>query len=96
MNRQIGAWLDEGQWMNNTGKWPRLQTAAFKHNKRVNVIYVDGHAAPSLPSALTYGQFAGAFSARSPNVRWLYGKVLWNTPLCPPQFDAVEWSSKPE
>jgi hypothetical protein len=45
-----------------TGKNHRLQTAYAKHNKRV--IYVDGHAATSLPSKLTWGQFYGIFDGR--------------------------------
>ena len=50
------AWLDL-VWASNSGpgqppkgKNHRLQTAYAKHNKRVNVIYVDGHAASSLAS----------------------------------------------
>jgi len=90
------AWLDI-VWLNSgTGKYHRLQTAYAKHNKRVNVIYVDGHAAPSLVSALNYGQFAGAFSATSPNVKLLQGLYPWNYPLCPPSFDGMQWSTQPE
>jgi prepilin-type N-terminal cleavage/methylation domain-containing protein/prepilin-type processing-associated H-X9-DG protein len=90
------AWLDI-VWLNSgTGKYHRLQTAYAKHNKRSNVIYVDGHAAPSLASALYYGQFAGAFSASSPNVKFLQGQYPWNYPLCPPSYDGVQWSSQPE
>ena len=33
----------------------RLQTAYAKHNNRVNVVYVDGHAAPSLPERTDLG-----------------------------------------
>jgi prepilin-type processing-associated H-X9-DG protein len=89
------AWLDL-VWVGDSGKWPRLQTAAYKHNKRVNLIYVDGHAAASLPSHLIWGQFAGAFSATSPNVRWLNGLALWNNAICAPAQDGVEWSKMPE
>ena len=89
------AWLDI-VWLNGTGKYHRLQTAYAKHNKRVNVIYVDGHAAPSLASALNYGQFAGAFSAVSPNVRFLSGLQVWNARLCTPAFDGQQWSTTPE
>jgi prepilin-type N-terminal cleavage/methylation domain-containing protein/prepilin-type processing-associated H-X9-DG protein len=90
------AWLDI-VWMNSgTDKYHRLQTAYAKHNKRVNVIYVDGHAAPLLPSALTYGQFAGAFSANSPNVQFLQGTHVWSQALCTPAYDGQEWSSKQE
>jgi prepilin-type N-terminal cleavage/methylation domain-containing protein/prepilin-type processing-associated H-X9-DG protein len=90
------AWLDADAWLGQSGKWPRLQTAAFKHNKRVNVIYVDGHAAPSLPSTLNWGQFAGAFSASSPNLKWLQGQVLWSAAICAPAQDVMEWSKAPE
>src|SRR5215471_8300744 len=57
------AWLDD-VWASNSGpgapidgKNHRLQTAYAKHNKRVNIVYVDGHSAPALPSRLTWGQF---------------------------------------
>jgi prepilin-type N-terminal cleavage/methylation domain-containing protein/prepilin-type processing-associated H-X9-DG protein len=63
------AWLDT-VWSGSSGASQpiangfndRLQTAYAKHNNRVNVVYVDGHAAPSLPSALTWGQFYGVFN----------------------------------
>jgi prepilin-type N-terminal cleavage/methylation domain-containing protein/prepilin-type processing-associated H-X9-DG protein len=93
-----GAWLDL-VWANNsgpnqspTGKNHRLQTAYAKHNKRVNVIYVDGHAASSLPSKLTWGQFYGIFdgSVMLPN------NSRPNNPISKPAYDAVEWSTKPE
>ena len=63
------AWLDT-VWAGNSGpnQSPnsfnsRLQTAYARHNKRVNIIFVDGHAAPSLPSRITWGQFWGVFDA---------------------------------
>ena len=34
-----------------------------KHNKRVNIVYVDGHSAGTKPSQLIWGQFYGIFSA---------------------------------
>jgi prepilin-type N-terminal cleavage/methylation domain-containing protein/prepilin-type processing-associated H-X9-DG protein len=90
------AWLDI-VWLNSgSGKYHRLQTVYAKHNKRVSVIYVDGHAAPSLASALYYGQFAGAFSATSRNVPLLQGQYIWNYPLCTPAFDGMQWSTQPE
>jgi len=90
------AWLDI-VWLNSgAAKYHRLQTAYAKHNKRVNVIYVDGHASPSLASALNYGQFAGAFSATSPNVQFLQGQYPWNFPLCTPAYDGMQWSATPE
>ena len=58
------AWLDT-VWAGNSGSITpasnpyngRLQTVYASHFKRVNVLYVDCHAAASLPSALTWGQF---------------------------------------
>ena len=93
-----GAWLDIVWASSGNGKYHRLQEVYAKHNKRVNVIYVDGHAAPSLASALLYGQFAGAFSATSPNAQILgfAGAPPWNYPLCTPAIDGVQWSTKPE
>jgi len=90
------AWLDNVWLSSGTGKYHRLQTAYAKHNKRVNVIYVDGHAAPSLASALLYGQFAGAFSPGSPNNQFLLGQFQWNSPLCSRTFDGMQWSTQPE
>jgi prepilin-type N-terminal cleavage/methylation domain-containing protein/prepilin-type processing-associated H-X9-DG protein len=63
------AWLDS-VWAGQSGpSFPvgngfteRVQTAYAKHNDRVNVIYVDGHSAPSKPSTLTWGQFYGVFT----------------------------------
>jgi prepilin-type N-terminal cleavage/methylation domain-containing protein/prepilin-type processing-associated H-X9-DG protein len=46
------AWLDD-IWAGSPGdpiKAARIQHAYAKHNNRVNVIYVDGHSAPSLAS----------------------------------------------
>jgi len=92
------AWLDTIWRDNGTSKYPRLQEAYAKHNNRVNVIYVDGHAAASLPSKLTWGQFAGAFSATSPNYLYLPGQntLSWNQPICLPQYDSQQWSTQPE
>ena len=88
------AWLDS-VWLNNPAKFPRLQTAYAKHFNRSNVIYVDGHAASSKPSQLIWGQFAGAFSANSPNLIYLPG-IPWNGAICPTSDDNAEWSSNPE
>jgi prepilin-type N-terminal cleavage/methylation domain-containing protein/prepilin-type processing-associated H-X9-DG protein len=92
------AWLDlvwaslSGPNQSATGKNHRLQTAHAKHSKGVNVIYVDGHAARSLPSRLTWGQFYGIFniSIVLPN------SARPNSPISKPAYDAIEWSSKPE
>jgi len=92
------AWLDE-VWSVASGpnspvnsKNHRLQTAYAKHNKRVNVVYVDGHAASSLPSRLTWGQFFGVFDSNTV----LPNSARANTPISKPAYDAVEWSNKPE
>jgi hypothetical protein len=62
----------------------------------VNVIYVDGHAAPSLPSALTWGQFYGVFASKaklltSPSTP--VGSVLSDASISSPAFDGLEWNS---
>jgi len=102
------AWLDS-YWAGSSGPSgdptgtseysARLQTAYQKHNNRVNVVYVDGHAAPSLPSALTWGQFYGVFSPgvtlktspSTPNP-----SVKSSDPISTPAMDAVQWSTTPE
>jgi prepilin-type N-terminal cleavage/methylation domain-containing protein/prepilin-type processing-associated H-X9-DG protein len=78
----------------------RLQTCYAKHNNRVNVSYVDGHSAPSLPSALSWGQFYGVVghvnlpvSPSSPK----YGKGVYaDAPISTPDWDNQEWSNAPE
>ena len=87
-----GAWLDF-VWATSGGdpiKYARLQTVYAKHNNRVNVIYVDGHAAPSLASRLTWGQFYGVFTGQMPN------GYAANSPICSPYYDSVSWSTAPE
>jgi prepilin-type N-terminal cleavage/methylation domain-containing protein/prepilin-type processing-associated H-X9-DG protein len=74
------------------GKNHRLQTVYAKHNKRVNVIYVDGHSGPALPSSLSWGQFTGFFDN---NLFALTGKRN-NEFLCKPAYDDKEWSKQPE
>ncbi len=85
------AWLDIVWAGDATGsKAHRLVTAYAKHNKRVNVIYVDGHSAPSLPSRLTWGQFYGKFSGTMDNGYQATAAVG------SPALDGKEWSSQPE
>ncbi len=92
------AWLDEvwallsGSGAPVDGKNHRLQTAYGKHNKRVNVVYVDGHAAASLPSRLTWGQFYGVFDSGAA----LPNSTRAGTAISKAAYDAVEWSKKPE
>ena len=77
----------------------RLQTAYAKHNNRVNVTYVDGHSAPSLPSKLTWGQFYGVFSngVRLPTSPTSpVSSVQSDAPICTPDRDSQQWSVQPE
>jgi prepilin-type N-terminal cleavage/methylation domain-containing protein/prepilin-type processing-associated H-X9-DG protein len=86
------AWLDD-VWAGSTGdpiKAARLQHAYAKHNNRVNVIYVDGHAAPSLASKLTWGQFFGVFSGTMAN------GYQATAALCAPADDSMVWNSAQE
>jgi prepilin-type N-terminal cleavage/methylation domain-containing protein/prepilin-type processing-associated H-X9-DG protein len=96
------AWLDtvwaggSGPSAPITGFNGRVQTAYAKHNKRINVIYVDGHSAPSLPSQLTWGQFWGVFTPGvTLNVQYGTAKQS-DAPISRPQYDGMQWSSAPE
>jgi prepilin-type N-terminal cleavage/methylation domain-containing protein/prepilin-type processing-associated H-X9-DG protein len=74
----------------------RLQTAYAKHNDRVNVIYVDAHAAPSKVSALTWGQFYNNFD-NTATLKTSYGKTWQSTDAVSiPAFDSVQWSTAVE
>ena len=96
------AWLDS-VWSGSSGPaFPiangfndRLQTAYAKHNNRVNIIYVDGHAAPSLPSALCWGQFYGVFDSKV-TLPTSYGTVISDNSISSPDRDSQEWSAAPE
>lgn len=105
-NTPASAWLDSF-WAGSSGPSQpvtssencRLQTAYAKHSNRVNVMYVDGHAAPSYASALTWGQFYGVFTP---------GVTLKTSPSTPvatvqsdafistPDLDKQQWSNAPE
>ncbi len=97
------AWLDSW-WAGNSGNNGdiancRIQTAYARHNKRVNVVYVDGHAAATLPSKLTWGQFWGIFDANvtiktSPGTS--HSSVISSAPISTPALDGTEWPSAPE
>jgi prepilin-type N-terminal cleavage/methylation domain-containing protein/prepilin-type processing-associated H-X9-DG protein len=91
------AWFDN-VWAGNSGPGTgvvapsengRLQTAHAKHNSRVNIVYVDGHSAASLPSHIIWGQFYGV---------WDNSLQLkpWNQPISQSSYDAAEWSSQQE
>jgi prepilin-type N-terminal cleavage/methylation domain-containing protein/prepilin-type processing-associated H-X9-DG protein len=100
------AWLDSVWAGNSGGAQPvangyneRLQTAYAKHNNKVNVIYVDAHAAPSAPSKLTWGQFYGVFTSATPcptTGGGSGGTVMSDASISSPAYDGVEWSSAPE
>ncbi len=95
------AWLD-GFWasvsgpnQSATGDNGRLQTAYAKHSNKMNVVYVDGHAAPSLPSRLTWGVFWGVYGP-PPNYPTLPFGETWNGYISKAAYDGVSWSSTPE
>lgn len=85
------AWLDI-VWAGDADgtKGHRLVTEYAKHSNRANVIYVDGHAAPSLPSQLTWGQFYGKFSGTMDN------GYQAGAAISPPSMDSQQWSTAPE
>jgi len=96
------AWLDS-VWAGGSGpKAPiangfndRVQTAYAKHNDRLNIIYVDGHAAPSKPSALTWGQFYGVFTSGT-SLPTSYSPVISSDYISSPDRDSVQFSTAPE
>ena len=100
------AWLDT-VWSGNSGASQpianefnaRLQTAYAKHSDRVNVVFVDGHAAANRPSGLTWGQFYGVFSAgvalkTSPGQA--VSSVQSDDFISSPDRDSKQWSNDPE
>jgi prepilin-type N-terminal cleavage/methylation domain-containing protein/prepilin-type processing-associated H-X9-DG protein len=93
------AWLD-AIWEGSTGpnqpvnsENGRLQTAWGKHNNRVNVLFVDGHAAVSLASQLTWGQFWGVYG--NPPL-WPALVNPYNGFISQPAYDSQVWSNVPE
>jgi prepilin-type N-terminal cleavage/methylation domain-containing protein/prepilin-type processing-associated H-X9-DG protein len=101
-NSDGSAWLDTvwagqsgaGYGANGGQNW-RLQCAYAKHDNRVNIIYVDGHAAPSLPSALTWGQFYGVFDSHT-SLPTSYGSIWSDVSISEPAYDSLQWSTAPE
>jgi len=101
------AWLDT-VWSGNCGPTQpavgsgyneRVQTAYAKHANRMNIIYVDGHAAPSLPSALTWGQFYNVFTPgvqlpTSPGEP--VSSVQSDASISTPAWDSIQWSTAQE
>src|SRR5665213_251809 len=99
------AWLDS-VWAGNSGAqvtdiangfMDRLQTAYAKHDDRVNIVYVDTHAAPSKPSALTWGQFYGIFTSGA-NCPTSGGSQTHTAdePISKSAYDSVQFSTAPE
>jgi len=96
------AWLDS-VWSGSSGPSQpiangfndRLQTSYARHNNRANVIYVDAHAAPSLPSALTWGQFYNVFTPNTP-CGTSYGSVMSDASISSVNYDSQQWSTAPE
>jgi len=97
------AWVDT-VWASNSGpgvpptsNWNgRIQTAYAKHSKRVQVIYVDCHAAATLPSSLTWGQFYGVFTPGVALPTYSGGTVMSGVSISTPAYDPLEWSSTAE
>jgi prepilin-type N-terminal cleavage/methylation domain-containing protein/prepilin-type processing-associated H-X9-DG protein len=95
------AWLD-GVWESSTGATAtvdsengRLQTAYAKHNRRVNVLYTDGHSAASLASQLTWGEFWGVYG-NAPAWPVLPDNHRWNGSISKTAYDSQVWSTKQE
>jgi prepilin-type N-terminal cleavage/methylation domain-containing protein/prepilin-type processing-associated H-X9-DG protein len=99
------AWLDS-VWAAGSGTGAlvtsefngRVQTAYAKHSDRLNIIYVDGHAAPSKPSALTWGQFYGVFTpgVALPCSGSGSATVQSDVSISSPDRDSVQFSTAPE
>lgn len=100
------AWLDT-VWSGNAGPTDspsdpymgRLQTCYAKHNNRVNVLFADTHAEPSLPSALTWGQFYGVFTPATAcpcSAGQKNASVMSDAPISSPALDSLQWSTAPE
>lgn len=104
-NTPASAWLDSfwagssGPTQPVTSENARLQTAYAKHNNRVNVVYVDGHAAPAAPSSLTWGQFYGVFTpgvALKTSPSTPVSSVLSDAAISSKAYDSLQWSNNPE
>ena len=88
------AWLD-GSWAN--GSFPsqtapkgnqnfRFQSQMKKHNRRVNIVFVDGHSGGQKPSQLTWGQWYNVFSGTTiPGT-----SKKWDGPVSNATLDASE------
>jgi len=102
------AWLD-AVWVGGSGPTvaasgnkdfnSRFQTAYARHNNRANIVYVDGHSAPALPSSLVWGQFYGVFGTGIPlaaSANQLVSTVMSDGPVSSTVLDGQVWSSNPE
>jgi prepilin-type N-terminal cleavage/methylation domain-containing protein/prepilin-type processing-associated H-X9-DG protein len=98
------AWLDT-VWSGSSGPAPisatdpyngRLQTCYAKHTDRVNVVYVDAHAAVSKPSALTWGQFYGVFTSGTILKTSYSTTVQSDISISSPAYDSQQWNTTPE
>jgi prepilin-type N-terminal cleavage/methylation domain-containing protein len=72
----------------NDGNY-RWQTQPKKHNSRVEVVYMDGHADQRLPSSMIWGQWFGTFTGNvalgAPN-----GTRAFDTKMADPNLDAFD------
>ncbi|HWF18659.1 MAG TPA: hypothetical protein VG754_05300 [Verrucomicrobiae bacterium] len=95
------AWLDT-VWAGNsgpsqsvTGDNGRVQTAHARHNNKINIIYVDGHSAPSLPSQIVWGQFWGVFQP-GVTLKTSGTSQQSDAAISSTKLDPQEWSSLQE
>jgi prepilin-type N-terminal cleavage/methylation domain-containing protein/prepilin-type processing-associated H-X9-DG protein len=95
------AWQDT-VWAGNSGpSFPvngqngRVQTAYAKHSNRLNIIYVDGHAAPSKASEITWGQYFGEFRPGI-TLKTSGSPVVSDQFISKPAYDSQVWDSTPE
>ena len=96
------AWLDtvwagsSGPAQPITGFNGRVQTAFGKHANRINVIYVDGHAAPTYPSQLTWGQFWGEFGTGVVLRAYNGATKISDAFISKAAYDPLQWSNAAE
>jgi prepilin-type processing-associated H-X9-DG protein len=97
------AWLDEWWALNSYPKvtspveWGtnhRFQSQRGKHNKRVNIIYADGHANLTRPSKVVWGQFWGQYEGML-NFSWGDRFCDANTPVSSVPLDNAESAPPP-
>jgi prepilin-type N-terminal cleavage/methylation domain-containing protein/prepilin-type processing-associated H-X9-DG protein len=70
----------------------RFQTQSGKHSKRLNIVYADGHAAPSKPSELFWGQYYDMFANNANgSAKTRDGFKDWNGPVSSAALDAIEY-----